>query len=170
MDDWDNGASDGLSASGDVAHDGVDAGEPVKIGGKANLDEPTAVGENDRVNAWFDLHGRQVVLLGHGDPEPPVTANGTAAGLSVIAAPGASLSLYICKGSVINGAAAKQLISLRDGAAGTIRWTIDAAANGGGSKFDFGVRGWKLTANTALVADIAAATGYVNVEEYYIAP
>jgi len=169
IDDWDNGASDGASVSGDVAHDAADAGEPVKIGGKANLDEPTAVAENDRVNAWFDLHGRQVVLLGHGDPEPPVTANGTAAGLSVIAAPGASLSLYICKGSVINAAAAENIISLRDGAAGTIRWTVNAAADGGGAIFDFGVRGWKLTANTALVADIAAATGYINVTEYYIA-
>ena len=68
MDDWDNGASDGASVSGDVAHDSADAGEPVKIGGKA-LDlgaTPTAVTANDRVNAAFLRNGVQLVL--GGDP------------------------------------------------------------------------------------------------------
>lgn len=68
MDDWDNGASDGASVSGDVAHDTADAGEPVKIGGKA-LDvgaSPTAVTANDRVNAAFLRNGVQLVL--GGDP------------------------------------------------------------------------------------------------------
>ena len=158
-----------FAIQGTVAHDAADAQSPVKIGGKANLNEPTAVADADRVDAWFDQLGRLIVLPGHANPEAPVTVNGTAAGLSVIAAPGASLSLYICKGVVTNAAAAENIISLRDGAAGTIRWTINAAADGGGALFDFGARGWKLTANTALVADIGAATGYVSVTEYYIA-
>lgn len=66
MDDWDNGASDGASVSGDVAHDGVDAGEPVKIGGKAaDLGTtPTAVAAADRVNATFLRNGVQLVLGG----------------------------------------------------------------------------------------------------------
>lgn len=58
MDDWDNGASDGASVSGDVAHDFVDAGEPVKIGGKASTSQPTAVANSDRVDAYFDEYGR----------------------------------------------------------------------------------------------------------------
>lgn len=58
MDDWDNTASDGASVSGDVAHDAVDAGEPVKIGGKASTSEPTAVANLDRVDAYFDENGR----------------------------------------------------------------------------------------------------------------
>jgi hypothetical protein len=69
MDDWDNGASDGASISGDVAHDAADAGEPVKIGGKA-LDlgaTPTAVTANDRTNASFLRNGVQVVLGGSVD-------------------------------------------------------------------------------------------------------
>lgn len=57
MDDWDNGASDGASVSGDVAHDAADAGEPVKIGGKAETTEPAVVADADRVNAWFDEYG-----------------------------------------------------------------------------------------------------------------
>lgn len=159
-----------VAVGGNVASDAVDSGNPIKIGGVANLDEPTAVAALDRVDAWFDLHGRQVCLLGHGDPEPPVTANGSAAGVSVIAAPGASVSLHICKGSIHNSAAAEAIVSLRDGAAGTIRFTANLAADGGGCLFDFGSRGWKLTANTAFVMDAASATQYCNVTEYYIAP
>lgn len=66
LDDWDNAASDGVSVSGDVAHDGADAGEPVKIGGKA-LDvntEPSAVAANDRVNASFLRNGLQAMIGG----------------------------------------------------------------------------------------------------------
>lgn len=61
LDDWDNAASDGASVSGDVAHDAVDAGEPVKIGGKALTSTPTPVAANDRVNAWFNEYGQLVI-------------------------------------------------------------------------------------------------------------
>ncbi len=47
-----------VTVVGDAAHDAVDAGNPVKIGGRARAAKPTAVGENDRVDAWFDLNGR----------------------------------------------------------------------------------------------------------------
>lgn len=65
---WDNAASDGASVSGDTAHDTADAGEPVKVGGKAidmepdsgSEEGPTAVAANDRVNQLFDLKGRVV--------------------------------------------------------------------------------------------------------------
>ena len=68
MDDWDNTASDGASVTGDVAHDGVDAGEPVKIGGYAKATAPTAVSlDGDRVNAWFDLAGRLAIHDGAGN-------------------------------------------------------------------------------------------------------
>ena len=64
LDDWDNAASDGVTVSGDVAHDGVDAGEPVKIGGYAKATAPTAVSADaDRVNAWFLLNGAQATVL-----------------------------------------------------------------------------------------------------------
>ncbi|MEO0215667.1 MAG: hypothetical protein ABIL14_01450 [candidate division WOR-3 bacterium] len=155
---------------GDTAHDALDGNNPIKIGGKASDVEPTAVAAGDRVNAWFDLFGRQVVLTGHATPENPVTASGSAAGVTVIPAPGVGVSLYICKGSVHNSNASAQTVSLRDGASGTIRWTASLGASGGGSLFDFGSRGWKLSANTALVMDAAAATAYCNITEYYIAP
>lgn len=45
---------------GAVAHDGVDSGNPLKIGGKANSAVPTSVAAGDRVDAWFGLDGSQV--------------------------------------------------------------------------------------------------------------
>ena len=67
MDDWDNGASDGASVSGDVAHDGVDAGEPVKIGAVAiaHGTNPTAVAAADRTNLYANRAGVQFVIGGH---------------------------------------------------------------------------------------------------------
>ena len=67
VDDWDNGASDGVSISGDVAHDSADAGEPVKVGYKA-VDlgaTPTAVSANDRTNGYALRCGVPFVLGGH---------------------------------------------------------------------------------------------------------
>lgn len=164
-----NAGTGTFTVGGVVAHDVAVSGNPNLIAARANANEPAVVADGDATHLWADTFGRLVVVPGHPSPEPPVTANGSAAGVSVIAAPGASLSLYICKGSVHNSAAAEAIVSLRDGAAGTIRWTANLAADGGGSLFDFGVRGWKLTANTALVMDAASATQYCNVTEYYIA-
>lgn len=67
MDDWDNTASDGASVSGDVAHDGIDAGEPVKIGYKAIAHgaNPTAVAANDRTNGYSNRHGIPFTVGGH---------------------------------------------------------------------------------------------------------
>lgn len=67
MDDWDNAASDGVSVSGDVAHDAADAGEPVKVGYKAIAHgaNPTAVAANDRTNGYANRHGIPWVIGGH---------------------------------------------------------------------------------------------------------
>lgn len=59
-------ASGQLSVSIDntVAHDAVDSGNPLKIGGKARTSLPTAVADADRVDALLDAQGRQVVIAG----------------------------------------------------------------------------------------------------------
>lgn len=51
----------GRQVHGDVAHDGADGGNPVKIGGKASSSAPSDVSAADRTDAWFDLKGRLVV-------------------------------------------------------------------------------------------------------------
>ena len=50
-----------FAAGGDAAHDAVDAGNPLKIGGKAATSTPTPVSAADRVDAYFDEYGRLVV-------------------------------------------------------------------------------------------------------------
>jgi len=56
-----------------VAHDAVDTGDPLKIGGKASDVAPTAVVVGDRVNAWLDLNGR--LLIKHDLALPAGTNN-----------------------------------------------------------------------------------------------
>ncbi len=46
--------------AGAVAHDAVDSGNPLKIGGKALTTAPAAVAASDRVNAWFTEYGQLV--------------------------------------------------------------------------------------------------------------
>lgn len=67
MDGWDNTASDGVSVSGDVAHDTADAGEPVKVGGVAvsGSASPTSVAADDRTRWIFNQHGIPYSMAGH---------------------------------------------------------------------------------------------------------
>jgi hypothetical protein len=51
-----------IDTTNEVAHDAVDSGAPAKIGGYASTTAPTAVTAADRVNAWFNLNGAQVVV------------------------------------------------------------------------------------------------------------
>lgn len=55
-----------MPVAGPVAHDAVDSGNPVKIGGKAASALPTAVANADRADVLTDLFGRQ--LVAHIDP------------------------------------------------------------------------------------------------------
>jgi hypothetical protein len=55
-------AEGALLNAGDTAHDGVDAGNPVKTGAKATFPGiPTLVANADRTNNWSDLAGAQIV-------------------------------------------------------------------------------------------------------------
>ena len=49
------------STEGSIAHDAVDSGNPVKVGGQARTTNPTAVADADRVNFTADDLGRQVI-------------------------------------------------------------------------------------------------------------
>lgn len=62
-----------FQAVGNVAHDGVDAGNPVKVGGKANSATPTAVSVGDRADLWVGLNGQLMIA-------PMVAAQGDGSG------------------------------------------------------------------------------------------
>lgn len=155
MDDWDNAASDGASVSGDVAHDAADAGEPIKVGGKALSAEITPVAANDRVNAAFDLVGKQIVLP-YANPENFVsgaitTAMTSTTSTSLIAAPAAGLRNYITTIICSNAHATVGTdIIIQDGSGGTTLLTIPAAAVYGGAVVNLPVPLRQPTTATAL--------------------
>lgn len=132
MDDWDNAASDGASVSGDVAHDAVDAGEPVKIGGKARTANPTAVAANDRVDAFFDDVGRQVTF--NGVPRdllvsPTIVTISNTTETTVLAAGGSGVFHDVYGIIITNTSATATEVTFKDSTTGTSRFKISAPAN-----------------------------------------
>lgn len=61
------GNGSGLYTQGSVAADDADAGNPIKVGGKAVelKTNPSSVAANDRVNGLFNRGGLQFVIGGH---------------------------------------------------------------------------------------------------------
>jgi hypothetical protein len=160
LDDWDNGASDGASVSGDVAHDTADAGEPVKIGAFAETAPSgrTPVADGDRTNLIAGADGVLIVrpYCGLEDIVSAVDTDTAGDSTSVISAPGAGIRLYITSVIVKNThASTDAYIDIRDGTAGSVLATIPAPA-AGGAVVNFPVP-LRLTANTACAVDPSAA-------------
>ncbi len=171
---WDRmrGNTTGTYVHGGTAHDAADAGNPVKVGGKAyNFDGTvpgTAVAENDRANFITDVYGRQFVETSH-----PRYFNARAdyasaqTNATVQAAPGAGLKLYITDIVISNGATAGN-ITLLDGSGGTVIFEIYPAINGGAST---NLRTpIALTANTLLAITSTTVTTHSVMVNGYIAP
>lgn len=130
MDDWDNGASDGASVSGDVAHDSADAGEPVKLGGKAVTAPPSAVSANDRVNAQFDIYGRQVKIgaLREMKGAQKTQISSSTSETTVVTAD-ATYKLDVYGVIITNTSSTNTEVTFKDSTAGTTRFIISAPAN-----------------------------------------
>lgn len=111
------------------AHDAVDTGNPLKIGGKAVSAEPAAVAAADRVNALFDLVGKLIVLP-YANPENFVSGAITAAmtgttTTSLLAAPAAGLRNYITQITTSNGSTTVPTdIIIQDGSGGTTLYVL----------------------------------------------
>lgn len=157
--------------AGDVAHDAVDSGNPVKIGAKASGALPTAVAALDRTDAYFDREGRQIVRpWGAGEwsqvhlPAVNVRATSTKAA-------GAAGIRHVCTGITVilagdsTAPAATVLdVRLRDGIAdtGTILWQAKinlpavAGAMNGIARSGLHIKG---TAATAMTLEFSAAGG-----------
>lgn len=89
-----------IIASGNIAHDSADSGNPIKIGGRASTTPVTAVAANDRVDAFFDVQGRQVVT------QKALTAtlsnvNASASSVTLLAANTARLGATIVNDSTV---------------------------------------------------------------------
>lgn len=107
-----------MQITGDEAHDAVDAGNPVKIGGRAQ--EPTAaleeVADNDRVDGSFDRQGRVAMWLGY--PVQSADINDSTSGNNTIqAAAGAGLRIAVMGYHIVSDGTTD--IRWEDGAGGT---------------------------------------------------
>ncbi len=158
------------AVAGDVAHDGVDSGNPAKLGAKAvsSLEAQTVVAANDRTNLYSDLDGVLVTkpLTTFADILADRVADtaGTSAAFTNHGAGGAGVRNYVSTIAVFNSSATDAFVDLRDGAAGAILFTVPAP-KGGGSIITFPVPLRQPTANTALAYDVSAAitTMYISI-------
>ncbi len=155
------------SASPIVAHDAVDSNATVGVGATVEtlLSGITLAADGDRTRLYAGADG-VLITRPHANLEDIVqevdtitTADSTAYA-SGLAAPGANIRLWITACTFTNSSTTGVSVDLRDGAAGSVLWTVPVPSNGasnvGGAVVTFPVP-LKLTANTALAYDSSAA-------------
>lgn len=74
------------AVAGDVAAAATDSGNPVKIGGRADSTEPTAVTDGQRADAFFDLSGRLVTRQKSRTGTTPTQVADSASSVTLLAA------------------------------------------------------------------------------------
>lgn len=142
---------------GDAAHGAAVTGNPVLVGLEARSALPTAVSSGQAVRAQADLDGRLVVTP-HSQRELTDDANITltdATETDLFAAGGAGIFLDLVMVRISNGSSAIVRVDLRDSAAGTVRHSIWAAANGGGEVIAFPVPKKQAAANNKWTAQLS---------------
>ena len=153
-----------LTGSG-VAHDGVDSGNPHKIGARAisSLSGATLVASADRTDLLAGVDG-VLIVREHCNLEDIV--NGVASitdgsSTSVIAAQGAGVKVYLTSVTISNSSTTDVTVDLRDGTAGTVKWTFPVPQTGGVTHtFNPPL---PFSANTIIAADPSASASTVTV-------
>jgi hypothetical protein len=126
-------ATDNTGTTGSVAHDGVDAGNPVKVGGQARTSDRTAVASADRADFITDVQGKLIVLP---NSIPDLMVSGrinltNTTSTAVIAAGAAGVRNYVTTLVITNhSTTVNTKVSILDGA--TALATFSCFANGGG--------------------------------------
>ena len=156
---------------GGVAHDGVDSGNPVKVGLKAETSPKgiTLVADGDRTDAYADADGLQMVKLNTSGAdiisERVSNTDGASTAFANFTAV-ASTKNYITGITVFRTDAGTTLafVDFRDGTGGAVLWTMPLPPNGGSTE-SWATPAFKTSANTALAYDVSAAltTVYINV-------
>jgi hypothetical protein len=164
---WDRltgSAGNGVETQGSVANAVADAGNPVGVGAQARTTNPTAVTDGQRVTLKADKLGRQLVVLGQ--VRDLITQNNitltSTTETTLIAAVAAVFNDLV---SIIlsNTSATGVRVDIRDATAGTVRFSIFLAANGGGAVIT-PTRSFKQTAvNNNWTAQLSAAVTDVRI-------
>lgn len=170
----DLGANNDVTATGSVANDAADSGNPVKIGAHAtnSVEGETQVANSDRVDLKADLNG--VMLTRNGTTLEELISgsqsntDGSEDAMTAFAAGGAGVHNYITSVTIHNAhATTSGFVELVDGTGGTTMWVFPAPATGGAThNFDPPLK--QATANTGLFFDPSAAitTIYVSINGF----
>ena len=160
-------ANGGLEVTGGVPHDSVDAGNPLKLGAKAeaSITTITNVADADRTDVYADINGVLITKdhVPYGDiiVTRATDTGGTSTAFSAFGAT-ASQRNYITTITVYNSSTTNGFVDLRDGAAGTVIYTIPLPALGGAT-ISFQVPLRQPTVNTALCYDVSAAISTIYI-------
>ena len=147
-------------ASGDVAHDAVDSGNPIKIGGRADTTFQPAVADADRVDALFDVYGQIRSRTDHPNLfSYHENSSSALTDTTVQAAPGAGLSLYVTDIICSTGAATAFNIFFEEGSTTVLGPYYLEATSGRGLVIRFKTPK-KITANTALTVTTSVAIAH----------
>jgi hypothetical protein len=160
-------ANGGLEITGGVPHDSVDAGNPLKLGAKAeaSVTAVTNVADADRTDVYADING--VLLTKDHVPYGDIIVTrvtdtgGTSTAFTAFGAV-ASQRNYITTITVYNSSTTNGFLDLRDGTGGTVIYTIPLPALGGAT-ISFQVPLRQPTVNTALAYDVSAAISTIYI-------
>lgn len=110
---------------GNLAHDAVDAGNPLKIGGQARTTNPTAVSDADRTNFIADKLGKQIVVGSIRDLKGnQFTTITSSTGETTVVTAVASTFLDVYGVIVENTSATACKVTFKDSTAGTTQFEI----------------------------------------------
>jgi len=153
-----------LEVVGDVAQGVTVGGNPVLQGAEARTTNPTAVTDGQAVRLQADDQGRLVTapfaprdLVVQGRTVFTTTTEATV--LAAAAATFHDLMLAI----LTNESATKVRVDIRDSTAGTIRFSVELAADGGGAAIPFPATLPQAAVNTPWTAQLSAAVTSVYV-------
>ena len=150
---------------GAAAHDAAVTQNPVLCGGEARTTNPTAVGDGDVVRSMHDDLGRQVVVL-HAPRDRTVhnrLALTATTETTLIAAGGGGVFRDLVLLVLSNESATECRVDIRDSTAGTIRLSVDLAADGGGAVVPFPLPLTQSSVNNNWTAQLSAAVSTVYV-------
>lgn len=146
------------NATGNIAHDTADSGNPVKQGAKAttSLHGLTLVADADRTDLFAGIDGVQIVRP-NANLESLVSGNASntdGTSTQVIASSGSGVKTYLTDVTLTNTSSSNIYVEMKDGS--TAKWTFPVPANGGVTHhFASPIAG---TAATAWNFDPSAAT------------
>jgi len=163
----DLGANNDVTATGNVAHDAGDSGNPIKIGGRAqeptaDLEEATA--DTDRVDAAFDRQGRIATWMGY----PVLSADindSTSGDNTIVAAAGAGVRIAVLGCVIVSDGTVD--VRWEDGAGGTAKTGQIPLQEREGFVMPIGPQPWFVgTANTLLNLELSAAVNCHGIVSY----